>query len=159
MTISYRLEIATPLPLVQVARELVEVARLWGLFDPSVSPERVREDGAVTNLETWVRVYDATPESWYSIVTDLGITPTVGIGFQLHKHDKIFEQQDDLVRLASGVLDRIPGDALLSGMEQIWLMRRDGDLSVNESDEIWPPHRLAALRQPYHRATHTFAEE
>ncbi|MDT7797847.1 MAG: hypothetical protein QOI78_1280 [Actinomycetota bacterium] len=92
------------------------------------------------------------------MVTDLGITPTVAAGFSLYKQDKIAEQQDDMIRLVAGLLQDVPGDALLSGMDTIWLLRPNGDLTVNEQDDIWPPRRRAALRQPYRRATETFAE-
>jgi hypothetical protein len=159
MSLDYDVEIATPLSLAQVARELLEVARPLGLFDASVTPEQVVRDGAMTNLHTWIKVYKRSPQPWNPVVTDLGIKPTVGIEFQLHKHDKILEQQDDMVRLASGLLERIPGDALLSGLDVIWLVRRDGDLSINERDDIWPPHCLASIHLPYRRATHTYAEE
>ena len=155
MALDYNVQIATPLSPAQVAHELLEVARPLKLFDASVTSERLIEDGAVTNLQTWIKVNRRRPQPWAPVITDLGITPTVGIGFQLYKHDKIAEQQDDMVRMASGLLERVSGDALLSGMEQIWLLRRDGDLSVNETDDIWPPNRLAAIHQPYRRATHT----
>jgi len=158
MALSYDLEMATALSPDQVARELLDAARPVGLFDASVTAEQILREGAVTPLRTWIRIYERKPAAWAPVVTDLGITPTVAAGFSLYKHDKISDQQDDMIRLVSGLLDRIPGDALLSGMDTIWLLRRNGDLTVNEQDDIWPPRRLAALLQPYRRATHTYAE-
>src|SRR5207248_1689341 len=116
-------------------------------------------DGLSTRLGTWIQVYDPSPEPWQPVVTDLGITPTVAAGFRLDKEQDISEQQDDMVQLASRLLGRVPGDAVLSGLDHIWLLRRNGDLTVSERDDIWPLERLAALTQPFRRATHTFSSE
>ncbi|MFG1642133.1 SitI3 family protein [Amycolatopsis sp. NPDC049252] len=157
MAIAYDLELATALSPERVARRLLDVARREQLFDAPVTPEQIRQDGAVTQLRTWIRVYERHPAAWAPVVTELGITPTVAAGFSLYKHDKIAEQQDDMIRLVAGLLKDVPGDALLSGMDTIWLLRRNSDLTVNEQDDIWPPRRLAALPQLYRRATQTFA--
>lgn len=62
-----------------------------------------------------------------------------------------------MVRLTVGVLDRFPGDAVLHfQLEQLWLLRRSGTLTLSEDDFAWPPERLALVHQPYQRATHTF---
>ncbi|WIY04575.1 SitI3 family protein [Amycolatopsis mongoliensis] len=151
MALSYDLEVATSSSLEQVARELLDIGRPLELFDASVTPEQLFRDGAVTPLRTWTRVYERNPATWAPIVTDFGITPTVAVGFSLYKHDKIPEQQDDMIRLVSGLVDRIAGDAVFSGMDVIWLMRRRGELTLNERDDIWPEHRLAAVRQAYRR--------
>jgi hypothetical protein len=64
-----------------------------------------------------------------------------------------------VVRLVSGLFERVPGDAVPHReFEDIWLLRRGGELTLNEQDDLWPPHRQAALSQPYRRATHTFAD-
>ncbi|MET8993911.1 SitI3 family protein [Amycolatopsis sp. NPDC004169] len=159
MAISYDLEMATSWSPEQVARALLDVGRPLELFDGSVTPEQVARDGAVTPLRTWVRVYERNAAPWSPLVTDFGITPTVAVGFGIYKHDRIPEQQDDLVRLVAGLLDKVPGDAVLSGMETIWLMRRDGELMVNERSDIWPEHRLTALGRPYKRKALAFSEE
>jgi hypothetical protein len=55
-----------------------------------------------------------------------------------------------VIRLSLGVLSRIPGDALLhSGHDEVWLLRRGGRLTVNDS--LWKPRQLALLSQPYER--------
>jgi hypothetical protein len=159
MAISYDLEMATPSSLEQVARALLDIGRPLAFFEGSVTPDQVSRDGAVTPLRTWVRVYERNPAPWSPLVTDFGISPTVAIGFSIYKHDRISEQQDDLVRLAAGLLDSVPGDAVLSGMETIWLMRRDGELTLNERDEIWPEQRLATLHRPYRREALAFSED
>lgn len=160
MAISYSLDLATPLPAAQVARELCAIARVLGLFDASVTPERVLNEGVATVLGTWIRVVEARPRPWNAVITDLGFTPTVWVAFRLGKRDELDHQQDDMIRLVSGLLDRVPGGAVLHlDYEHIWLLRRGGDLSLNERDDLWTPNRLAALSQPYRRATHTFSED
>ncbi|MDX3190277.1 SitI3 family protein [Streptomyces sp. MN03-5084-2B] len=159
MAIFYDLEMATSSSPEQVARALLEVGSPLQLFEGSATAEQVTCDGAVTPLRTWVRVYERHTAPWSPLVTDFGITPTVAVGFSLYKHDHIPEQQDDLVRVATGLLDRVIGDTVLSGMETIWLMRRHGELTLNERDDIWPERRLATLRQPYRRKTLAFSED
>jgi hypothetical protein len=160
MAISYDFDMATPSPAAQVARELHDAARIIGLFDASVTPEQVLNKGAVTGLGTWIRVYEPSPRPWDPVITNFGFTPTVSVVFRLGKDDEISDQEDDMIRLVSSLLDRVPGDAMLNrAYEQIWLLRRSGDLSVSERTDIWPPHRLAALSQHYRRATHAFSEE
>jgi hypothetical protein len=157
MAISYDLEIATPLPLNEVARELLEVARPLDVFDATTTSDQLVEDGRATRFHTWIRVYEHRPQPWSPVITDLGITPTVGAVFRL-QGDTTSEQLDDVIRMASGLLERIPGDALLSGLEVIWLVRRNGDLTLNERDDIWTPLRLAAIHLPYRRVTHAYED-
>lgn len=159
MAISYSLEMATPLPAGQVARELNDVGHAAGLFDASVTPDLVLGEGAATERGTWIRVCDASLESWHPVISDLGFTPTVWVTFRFKKQD-MSSQDDDMVRLVSGLLERVPGDAVLHfQFESIWLLRRGTDLSLSEDDDLWPAHRLALVSQPYRRATHAFADE
>jgi hypothetical protein len=160
MAISYNLDMATPSPASQVARELRDAAWAIGLFDASVTPEQVLDEGAATGLGTRIVVYEPRPRPWNAVITDLGFTPVVSVGFVLYTESKISDQQDDMIRLISSLLDRVSGDAVLhKDFEQIWLLRRGTDLSVSEQADLWPAHRLAALSQHYRRATHTFSEE
>ncbi|WP_103353942.1 SitI3 family protein [Amycolatopsis sp. CA-128772] len=159
MAISYDLEMATSSSPEQVAHALLDVGRPLALFAASVTPDQVCRDGAVTPLRTWVRVYERNAAPWSPLVTDFGISPTVAIGFSIYKHDHIPQQQDDLVRLTTGLLDSVTGDAVLSGMDIIWLMRRNGELTLNERDDVWLERRLATLHQPYRRETLAYAEE
>ena len=110
MAISYSLNLATPSPAVQVASELHDIARAFGLFDASVTPERVLE-GVATGLGTWIRVVESRPQPWNAVITDLGFIPTVLVVFRLSKDNGATPQQDDMIRLVSGLLDRVPGDA------------------------------------------------
>lgn len=159
MAISYSLYMATPSSSTQVARELHDSTRIMGLFDASVTPEQLLDEGAVTRLGTWIRAREIKLPSWNVVVADLGITATVSIVFRFNKHDKLSEQDDDMIRLVSSLLDRITGDAVLTDFDDIWLLRRGGDLTVSEQEDLWPPHRLAALSLPYRRATQTFSED
>lgn len=160
MAISYSLDLATPSPTAQVAGELHDVARAIGLLDASTTADDLLDEGVATGLGTWIRVVEARPRPWNAVITDLGFTPTVWVAFRLGKENGATPQQDDMIRLVSGLLERVPGDAVLHlHYEYIWLLRRGGDLSLSEQADIWPPHRLAALSQRYRRATHTFSEE
>lgn len=160
MSISYSLDMATAQTASQVARELCSIARTAGLFDESVTPELVLEDGALTTKGTWVRVGKETPKPWNSVAADLGFTPTVWAVFQMGRSSDHSDQQDDMIHLVSGLLDRTPGDAVLHFQsEVIWLLRRGSDVSLNERDELWPPRRLAAVSQPYRRSTYEFSQE
>jgi hypothetical protein len=159
MALTYSLDIATPTPAAEVAGALHETGVLTGLFDDSVTPQRILDEGVATRFGTWLRVVAAAPRPYHPVVTDLGFVPTVQLAFRLSKEDPIAQQQDDVVRLTLGVLGRVPGDAVLHReLETIWLLRRGGDLTISERDDIWPDRRLAILDQPVRRRTHTFAE-
>lgn len=160
MAITYNLELATPTPAEQVAADVVGFARAGGLLDGSVPADAALGSGTRTLPGMWVQVVAATPPPWDAVVHDLGFTPTVSVGFRLDKDGDIEAQQDDMVRLTVGLLSRVPGDAVLhSAYEDIWLLRRDGTLTVNERDDIWPAQRLASVSLPYQRITHTFADD
>jgi hypothetical protein len=158
MAVEYDLEMATPMPAAQVADELLDAARTNAVFDAPVGPEELLADGALTRLGTWVKVYEPNPSPWDAVTSDLGFTATVSIGFRFNKFTAMPEQDDDMVRLVSNLLDHVPGDAVLHfQLEKIWLLRRNGELSVSEDPHAWPQHRLAFLSQPYRRATHKFS--
>lgn len=160
MAISYNLDMAAERTEVQVAHDLCDIAGTAGLFDASVTPELVLDDGAVTVRGTWIRVGEEKPRPWHPVITDLGFTPTVWARFRLGRSNDPSDQQDDMIRMVSGLLDRIPGDAVLHfQFEVIWLLRRGSELSLNERDDLWPPHRLAAVSPIDRRATHEFSQE
>lgn len=160
MAISYSFDVATRSTAAQVAGALYDLAMASGMLDEPVSPESLLTEGVVTAYGTWIRVQEDRPEPREPVVSDLGFTPTVSIVFRLGKDNPATDQQDDMIRLVSGLLGRFPGDAVLHFQyETIWLMRRAGELSLNKRDDLWPPHRLALMSEPYHRATYHFAEE
>jgi hypothetical protein len=160
VAISYDFEIAATLPVRQVAEILDRAAREAGLLDVPVPVEEWAEKGAVTQRGTFVQVVEEHPQPWHPVVTDLGFTPTVSVSFRLDKFTDVRSQQDDMVRAVDALLAAVPGDAVLEYQsEDIWLLRRAGDLTLSEDAGLWPPHRLGLLHRPYRRATHTFSED
>ncbi|MBY8343277.1 hypothetical protein LXH13_27485 [Streptomyces spinosirectus] len=157
MAIEYDLDCATRLSALDVALPLAETGRETGLFDASVTGERLVEEGAVTRLGTWVRVVTPRPpQPWNPVVTAFGFTPTVDVRFRMAKGVEVADQQDDMIRLVAPLLTRVGGDAVLHYQyEVVWLLRKDGELSLSERDDIWRPQRLALMVQPYHRQTRT----
>lgn len=160
MSVSYNYDMATEKTALEVAWQLCDAARPLGLFDESVTPELLLDDGAVTGTGLWVCAGEERPQPWNPVITDLGFTPTASVRFQLGRSRGTSDQQTDMIRLVSGLLDRAPGDAVLHfQFEDIWLLRRGSELSLNEGDDLWPAHRLAAVAQPYRRAALAFSEE
>lgn len=141
MTISYRFALATPEPAAAVAHTLPAGAL-----------------SGTTTAGVWLRVADVDPPPWHAVVTDLGFTPTVSAVFERGKTGDPERQVDEVVRMVAGLLAAVPGDAVLhQDLETVWLVRRRGELTVSERDDLWSPARLAALDQPYHRGPLAFA--
>lgn len=160
MAISYSLDIAAPVNVRQIAQEILHAARSLGLIDAHASPDSFL-DGADLTRGTWVRVTEAKVQAWNPVVTDLGFTPTAWLVFRLDKEVPLDPQVDDLMRLSVGLLDLVSGDAVLHrDFEDILLLRRSGQLLLNERDDLWTPQRLAAVRpRRFRRETHAFAED
>lgn len=159
MSISYSLAITTPQQAGQVADALREVGVAAGLLDPTTTGGRLLGEDAATTGGTWLRVVPDKPQPWNPVLDVLGAAPTVRVAYRLAKTD-IGAQQDDVVRLVLGLLAKVPGDAVLHhDFETIWLVRRGGELLLNERDDLWPPHRLTLLHQPYRRETAVFPED
>jgi hypothetical protein len=163
MAISYSLEVAAPLSVTQVADELNDAAHTVGLFDASVVAGQLVDGGVVTVHGTWTHVFEKRPRPvpWpCPVAADLAFTPTMTVTFRFDKFRSLSDQGDDMARLVSSLLERVPGDAVLHFQyEDIWLLRRGDDLSLNERDDLWPQHRLAVISQPYRRATHRFSDK
>jgi hypothetical protein len=156
VSIGYSLELATGTTIAEVLRRVAETA---GSVDGSITADRLA-DGVIIGRGPWVRVLKVSPAPWQVVVTDLGITATVSIAYRLLKDADLAAQEDELVRLTFGVLDVVPGDAVLHReSETIWLLRRGGELSLHESAEVWTPARLAiAGSRAYTRTTWSFAD-
>ena len=155
MAIDYDLDCATSLGVRDVAARLAEVGRETGVLVPSVTGERLLA-GAVTRLgSSVVVVAEGTPQPWHPLVAGLGLAPTVAVGFRMAKGVEVSDQQDDMVRLVMPLLERVDGDAVLHyQFERIWLLRRGGELSLDEGDELWPAGRLGLVGRPCRRETH-----
>ncbi|PWI17433.1 hypothetical protein DI272_27185 [Streptomyces sp. Act143] len=160
MAISYDLDCATETSTAEVAARLAEIGRGIGVFDATVTPELLVDPGANTRHGTWIRVArQGTPHPWHPVVADLGFTPTVSAAFRMAKDTEISDQQDDMLRLVLALLEQIDGDAVLHYQyEAIWLLRKDGELSLSENDDLWRPHRIPFVTRPYRRETHRFED-
>lgn len=156
MAIDYDLDCATRSTAAEVAGRLLGIGRDVGVFDPAVTCEGLTE-GTVTRLGTWVRVLGHGPcHPWHPVVAGLGFTPTLTVAFRMAKGVEVSDQQDDMLRLIMPLLARVDGDAVLHfQFEQIWLLRRNGELTLSEEDDLWRPRRLALVPGPFRRQTHT----
>ncbi|MFD5437942.1 SitI3 family protein [Kitasatospora sp. NPDC127067] len=165
MAISYSLELVTPWAPVRVARRLVDVARPMRLLTvPAAVPATVDTllaGGALTAHGTWIRVTPLKPTRWGDPrIGGRFFTPTVSVAFRLGKDTDVSGQQDDMIRLSDALLAQVPGDAVLHlDQEDVWMVRRDGELILGERSDIWPPDRLATVSGPYRRRTHEFVHE
>ncbi|MEU3566770.1 SitI3 family protein [Kitasatospora sp. NPDC006786] len=169
MAISYSLELVTPWAPVRVARRLVDVARPMRLFVvPATAPATVPAtadtllaDGALTVHGTWIRVTPLKPTPWGDPrIGGRVFTPTVSVAFRLGKTTDVSGQQDDMIRLSDALLARVPGDAVLHlDQEDVWMVRRDGELILGERSDSWPPDRLATVSGSYRRRTYEFVHE
>jgi hypothetical protein len=158
MALSYSLELVTPLSVTEVARKLDEVARSLRLFDASATVDALLGEGALTMYGTWLRVVTRKPTPWGDpLIGSRIFTPTVSVVVRLDKDADITGQQDDMTRLAVGLLPQVPGDAVLHlDYEDVWLVRQNGKLSLSERSDLWPANRLPTLSLPYRRQTHEF---
>lgn len=161
MSISYSLDMAaTEKTVLQVAWQMCDVARSLDLFGASVTPELLVDEGAVTTTGLWLRVGEERSDPRHPVLTDLGFSPNVSVMFELARSSEQSDQQDEMIRLASRLLERVAGDAVLHfQFEVIWLLRRSGEMSLNERDDLWPPRRLAVVSRSYRRTTHVFSDE
>ncbi|MEY9944121.1 SitI3 family protein [Kitasatospora sp. GAS1066B] len=157
MAISYSLDLVTPVPAIEVAQKRDEVAQSLRLIDASVTAEALL-NGTLAVYGTWIRVVTTKPVPWGDpLIGGRVFTPTVSVVFRLDKAGDISGQQDDMVRLASGLLSQVPGDAVLHfDYEDVWLVRQDGQLSLKERSDLWPALRLSGVSLPYGRQTHEF---
>ncbi|MFI8536685.1 SitI3 family protein [Streptomyces aquilus] len=158
MAISYDLECATEAPAAEVAALLAGIGKGVGVFDATVTAELLVGTGVNARYGTWIRVtQEQTPHPWHLVVAGLGLTPTVSVAFRVAKGVEVSEQQDDMLCLVLPLLERVGGDAVLHYQyESIWLLRKGGELSLSEDDDLWRPHRMLLVPQPYKRETHRF---
>jgi hypothetical protein len=153
VALSRDLHIATPFTAAQVASELYRVALDIGLLLESTAEEKMLE-GVVTASGTWLRAISTNREPSHPVTTSFGFQPTVFAVFAPNKFSDFDLQSNDMVQMVSGILDHVPGDLVLHYQhETIWMLRLGDDLSISDRDDLWPPHRMALLAQPYqHRS-------
>jgi hypothetical protein len=158
MAISYTLVLDTTESARHVAEVVRDVGQVLGMLNSSTTVEDVLA-GCVTARRTWIRVVDGTSSlPWDVVEESFGFPSRVDVVFRQDKFQDGFLQENDMIRLVSGLFERIPGDAVLHlDLELVWLLRRGGELEVSARDDIWPAERLALLNPPYRRVTHHFA--
>jgi hypothetical protein len=92
----------------------------------------------------WVDVDAAEDDPPDPVESRYGFAPTIAVYFGLAKFGDFDGQETDVLRLALGVLARIPGDALLHlHHDEVWLLRRGATLTIDE--RLWKAHQLALL--------------
>lgn len=159
MATDYRLWIGTRESGRRVAEVLLHAGITNRVLDPSVTVDQLL-DGWSTVRRTWLRVLERTPRYPYNVVEDsFGFVPTVSVGFRESLREEQLPQLDDMIRLVAALLDQIPGDAVLynDAEDEVWLLRRNGELSVRDNPEYLPERRLALLTPPFRRETHRFS--
>lgn len=94
----------------------------------------------------------AAPMEREVLEDELGIRPRVTVTFRLDKEVR-HAARLRMLRATADLLTRIPGDAaLVFNGDFVLLVRRDGRVLVNASDDLFDPDELAALDLPYERA-------
>ncbi|MBV9025119.1 MAG: hypothetical protein JO362_15315 [Streptomycetaceae bacterium] len=158
MAITYTLTLSSPLTADEVAQELLTIAQEQDLLDTSVPADDLTRDGKATIHGTWLKVVDEDL-SEDDPVADLGIRPAVSVFFR-YKKEGYETQDDDLTKMVASLLKRFAEDAVLHfEYDSIWLLRRNGELLVNDTTEEWTPSRLALLPESFGRATLKFPSD
>ncbi|CAM3658161.1 SitI3 family protein [Kibdelosporangium persicum] len=145
MSISYKLELGAP-----VAPRTVMAAALEAGGD---AIERYEGNTGWLRSGAYFDVDAAEYDPPDPVEQSFGFPPTVEIYFGLKKVADFDAQETDVLRVSLGVLDRIPGDALVHYQhELVWLLRKNGQLTINDDPEMWPPGQRALITQPYEAA-------
>jgi hypothetical protein len=147
VSITYKLELGAPVAPKAVLSAMVDTGQ--GIIDKHEANRGTLRGGGWFDID--VAEYDP-PDP---VEAEFGFAPTIQVYFGLSKAGDFEAQETDVLRLVLGVLARIPGDALLHfEHDEVWLLRRGGRLTVNDS--LWKPNQLALLTQPYERAQLAF---
>ncbi|GGS23019.1 SitI3 family protein [Actinokineospora fastidiosa] len=148
MSITYKLELGAPVAPKAVVSAMVAAGS--GAVD--------RHEGTKGTLRGggWFDVDVAEYDPPDPVEEQFGFAPTIEAYFGLSKTGDFEAQETDAFRLVVAVLAAIPGDALLHfEHDEVWLLRRNGELTVNDS--LWKPAQLALLPWPYQRAHLAFS--
>ena len=85
------------------------------------------------------------------IAADLGIEVSMHILFRLTSCEDRERQKKRLLRATIELLRHVEGDAaLLFNGEVVWLLRKEGELTLNSDTDLWRPEFLALVTLPYH---------
>ncbi len=160
MAVEYGFFLKTSMSALAIAVELARAVSGHREHDDASVVKQLLDPGIDTMDGLWVRVLPGTPSRRHPVITDLEFTPTIRIAYRLDKFRDLEQQTDTMVRLTAALLENSPGDAALTwDLEQVWLLRRNGELTLNERDDLWTPRRLAFIPLPYRRATYSFSDE
>ena len=147
MSITYKLELGAPVAPSAVLGAMVDAGQ--GILDTFQGNKGTLRGGGWFDID----VADYDPPD--PVETRFGFAPTIEVYFGLSKAGDFEAQETDVLKLALGVLARISGDAVLHfEHDEVWLLRRGGRLTVNDS--LWKPNQLALLSQSYERAQLAF---
>jgi hypothetical protein len=147
VSITYQLGLRTPVGADAVMAAMVEVGA--GAVEAHEGTKGSLRGGG------WVDVDVAEFDPPDPVERRFGFAPTIAAYFGLAKFGDLVAQEADVLRLALGVLARVPGDALLHlHHDEVWLLRRGGTLTINES--LWRPHLALLPDGPYERAPLAF---
>lgn len=84
------------------------------------------------------------------IAADLGIKASLLILFHLDPLENREIQRNVLLRATIELLRQVKGDAvLLFNGEVVWLLRKEGELTLNRGPDLWRPDDLALITLPY----------
>jgi hypothetical protein len=150
-------EAATPID--RLARELHAATVAAGLVADDTPPETFTD--SIVALPSGLTIEVSTPlrRGPDQFTTDFGVERAARVELQVDGSKDFASQVHDLLLATSGLLDRVPGDAVLHfEYDVVWLLRRDGQLYLNEDDDLWRPERLALIDQPYARAHLAFSD-
>lgn len=86
-------------------------------------------------------------------MADFGMVRAATVDFTIDGRVDPDRQLDELLQMVFGLLEVVRGDAVLHyEYEEVWLVRRDGQLVLNDDDVMWPPEELARIDLPYQRS-------
>ncbi|HEV7761256.1 MAG TPA: SitI3 family protein [Acidimicrobiales bacterium] len=87
------------------------------------------------------------------LVAAFGMARAATVDFTFDSREDPDRQFDELLRLVFGLLEAVPGDAVLHyEYAEVWLVRRGGLLVLNDDDVMWPPEELPRIDAPYQRS-------
>jgi hypothetical protein len=142
MAIEYGFELGGPATAGQVAGILADAAASLADGEPG---------GPSLHLRSGVRVVTtgSTPPPFPDPVEEeFGFAPAVHVLFRFDKFTDPLVQREDMTRLVAALLRALPADAVLTfESEIVWLLRRNGQLTISERGDFWTPDMVALLPQ------------